>query len=339
MYVRWSTEDLVDGLATSVLPLDSGGVHVWELTDFISLSRTSPNMEFQIFFEPGLHWITLRAPLGEREMHSQSREATLSYDYETTPGFNQEFGTHLVISVKRIRVEAPKIRDVVANFMKLENHKVSMLLRIFKREKTMIVRSVYIGRAQQIQTTEHAGTRTYTWTANEGTATFDGIGFRRPSDLGDLDAIVKAPQISPRPKQEYVQDHDGFHNEAKVLPVGIELDQILKFEVFNLKYEPPRSLEIQVAWKELVDVPSLYVLKRSSSVGVKPKRFSFGPAKIKDEIGVAKFEARVNDFVILKVTYERLSVDKLVLREICLVVEKYLLALHYMGASMQPKTI
>lgn len=353
MFVEWSTEDhMCDAFRLHTLEWAQNGMYEWSLTESKSTTRSNPELNFRVFFAPKVHWLTISTQIVLSEeftwssCHSETKDIEITFEYRTRSCFSQQLGSHIEVQLSHLKLQLLHPDVTLYAFHHCEDHKLTLLLRVFRRDKTMTIRSVYVGRAQEIQTTEHAGTRIYTWSSNHEPVSFDGIGFRRISDLGDIDAIGslrKSSLTSPRAKSAYVMDNDQFHNESKVLPIGIQTDEILSLEFFNLKFTPPRFIEIQVPWKEIIDIPSLFTMRDPMRKVVK-RRFSLGP-KPAPEIEVSRFEKQINvsalniPLITLRVTYERIDANKISIREIKLIMRKYLLTLHYMGEGIALNTV
>lgn len=351
MFVEWSSEDhMCDAFRLDICEL-SEGICEWHIVNSKSTTRSDPVLNFKVFFAPRVHWTTISTEItASTEVkgaicHSESKDIEITFKYFTKSTFSQQLGTHLEVHLLHLRLRLLHPEVTMETFHRYENHKLSLLLRVFRRDGLMTIRSVYVGRAQEIQTTEHSGTRVYTWTPRQGAIGFDGIGFRRVSDLGDIDAIGRSrlSLISPRQSAEYVMDNDDFHNASKVLPVELLVNESLNLEFFNLKFTPPKCLEIQVPWREIIDVPTLFTTQDPMRKVMK-RRFSLGPKQI-PEILMARYEKQIVDevansaLVTLRVTYERIDADKISIREIKLIMRKYLLSLHYMGENVALKTV
>ena len=349
MFVEWSTEDhSCDAFRLDTLDVNVNGICEWRPINSKSTTRSEPSLIFKVFFAPRVHWKTIymtvkSSPITTLEScHSDDKSIVIDFEYRTVAAFNQQLGSHLEVHLSHIRLNLTHHEVTLAEFHRYEDHKVSLLLRVLRRENTMVIRSVYVGRAQEIQTTEHAGTRVYTWKATEQPVTFSGIGFRRVSELSDIDSINLLRRgasglLSPRQKEGYVMDNDDFHNDSRVLPIGIQLGESLNLEFFNLKFDPPKCIEISIPWKEIIDIPTLFTLNDPMRKVVK-RRFSLGP-KPSQEITVARFETSPSPMITLRVTYERLDADKISVREIKLIIRRYLLTLHYMGDDVVLNTI
>ncbi len=346
MFVEWSTDDhMCDAFRTDVHPMTPDGICKWSLHDSKSCTRSEISLIFRVFFSPRIHWMDISTTVAKSSTRcpvtvvSEDKSIEIVFEYTTKESFNTDLGTHTIIELSSLILHFLHLDATIDEFQRYENHKIALLLRVLKRDVNMSIRSTYIGRAQEIHTTEHSGTRTYTWLPTEATPTFDGIGFRRISESYDMEAISHAPDISPRPKQSYTMDNDDFHNVSRVLPVGIMTDETLNLEFFNLKFTPPKCMEVQIPWKEIIDIPAIFTMRDPGTKTIVKKRFSlrFKPEE-PQEIGVARYEIPVREGVVARITYERVAADKIAIREIKLIVKRYLLALHYMGEDTSSRT-
>lgn len=348
MFVEWSADDhMHDAFRTDVHPLTPDGICKWSLHNSQSSTRSDPTLIFKVFFHPKIHWMTIVACISPSDTKttksalSDDKTMEITFEYTTKSSFSQELGSYTSIQLTSLTLVLLHKESTMEEFKRYENHKLSLLIRVFKRDRTMTMRSIFVGRAQEILTTEHAGTRTYTWLSTKEKAVFDGIGFRRISELHDMDAISHCPNISPRPKADYIMDNDEYKNPDRVLPIGIMDGESLNLEFFNLKFAPPKYFEVNIPWKEIVDVPALFTVRDQTEKVVK-KRFSLKfkskscPEAI--ETALSRYDVNIAEGVSLRITYDRLEVCKIAIRRIDLVVKKYLLALHYMGQDLVSKT-
>jgi hypothetical protein len=242
--------------------------------------------------------------LKTQEVLIKDEGITLKFEYSIVEKFDHTYGKHCIITLYKVDLELKFQEASIERFKQLENHKIVLQLKVMKREGTMLIQSIYIGRPQSIFTSSHGGTRTYKWISHGGDIPFHGIGFKRVHDLTDQDHISKSPNISPRPKEEYVPDNDSFHNEVKILPVVLEEGQVLNIQFYNLKFSPPKLMELHLKFSELRDLTQI-------------------------KIGKATY---------VNITAEPME-SKFHITEVALIAHKYLLVLHYMGEYEVPMTI
>lgn len=340
---------MCDAFRTDVHPMTPDGICKWSLHESKSCTRSDISLIFKVFFSPKVHWMNISTSIDKSIIStpatiiSEDKSIELVFEYSTNDNFSQELGTHTVIKITSIIIHLLHVDATMEAFQRYENHKISLLLRVFRRDTTMTMRSVYIGRAQEIQTTEHGGTRTYTWLSTAEIPVFEGIGFRRISENIDMDAISHAPNISPRPQQSYIMDNDEFNNPSRVLPTGIMVGETLNLEFFNFKFNPPKCLEVQIPWKDIIDIPTLFTIKDPQSRKIVKKRFSLSfrssMANPPVDIAVARYEVNPSEGIIVRITYERINADRIAIREVKFIIRKYLLALHYLGQGTSARTV
>lgn len=126
-------------------------------------------------------------------------------------------------------------------------------------------RKIHLGRPQIITTDPERKVRIYTWISGKE-QTFEGISNPSLEDLNDADHIGKFPSISPRQKDSYIPDNDGFRNLNKILPVDISEADSVSIQFHNMKFSPPTFIEFMVKSSEFI--PIVTIVEDSISVEI-----------------------------------------------------------------------
>ncbi len=342
MFVIWRTDDKNIYKETSLHKLTHDGVYRWSPKDFNMMAEMGANIEFNIYFEPGLHWITVSIGIinlmgktnYELQFKDSDRNGIIYFSYDLSRKYDGEYqGLLYKISVDHIMITLKHQKTILEHFNNTENHKISLMLKIDQREdedKSMYIRKIFLSRAQDIKTTKYYGTRTYKWLSTECKLDFDEIPLRRPSDLTDMDMIFKSPILSPRTPEKYVPDNDRFSNENRALPIKLLIGQTLTVQIYNLKFNPPKCVEVKVKWGNLVESRS-----RRNSFMQKVKKSS--SSKLLEESKI--YECKMNDFLSLSIKYMQINVSEIKFIEFIFIAHKYITSLAYMGENLNPQTV
>lgn len=317
IYLTWSSDiDINDINRTETKPLIRSGLYHFVCDGEPKVVSASGNIEINIFYEPKLHWKRFTIPIhgtkrdvaifDETHMFKVSLEFSLDRRFSTKEGF------HVVIILSLIELEIIKQDRMLGIFLESEKHKIVLQSKIKSRRDMMSIRSLYFGRAQEISTTKYGGRRTYAWTSTSE-QTFKGIGIRSAEDLDDIRDIQTYPLLSPREKdggqKSYEPDNDAFSNKNMSLPIDFNDGEAISLQVFNLKFNPPKFIELQLRWIEFL--------------GCKEKKYHV----VYDRDTSFDFEFHIE------------SEKKVIIRKLSLHVNRYITVLNTMGDNKSAKTV
>lgn len=269
-------------------------------------------IDIDIYLTPGLYWKTISLRISELQdgaMNDESgREVGVSIQFSIKKKFMIGDGYQLFISINLISLHLYRQDASLAILNEREGHRIVMQIKIKSRKEMMQIRTIYLGRAQKIRTHQNHTNRIYSWVS--GDQPFGGIGMRSVEDLNDIKAIQMYPMISPRPNVvTIVSDHDSFSNEDRCLPINFEEGEAVNLQFFNLKFNPPKFVEIQVRWAEFLGS------KEGNCHIIHDKDIS------------------------LTLTFEIVDERKIYLKEITFKVLRYLSSLDSMGDNKPAKTV
>ena len=251
LFVSWATDlDLCSPRFTESKPLREDGIYQFVCDSEPMVISQGRNVEINVYLAPKSHWdvftISVDAARKGVEHRSEHGHFKVQMDFTVREHFSLREGKQNNISVTILELQVFKQDDFIRQFYEHENHKLVAQIKVRRRTDMMNVRTVYLGRAQEIQTSRYGKYRKYIWRSADGKESgFTGISFKTEEDLHDIERIQKHQLTSPRSKKfEYVHDNDGYSNPNLVLPVQFEVGEAITVQVFNLKFDPPKFVEI-----------------------------------------------------------------------------------------------
>jgi hypothetical protein len=277
-------EDPFDLIFSHNCEVQSSGEFSWKFGNWTRIARPLGYMHFSIYFYPRILWknVSMILPGLESPRNGSyllfAEQSGVSCSYYMKEVFSTEHGKHHVVILQSVTVQCPNYKTLRQEYLELENHKIVCLIRVYMREshanlmeklslsspilkrssdrslsstvKSLSSRTIHLGRAQIISTNQEKGSRTYKWISSENNA-FEGTSNPTLEDLIDADLISKLPAISPRKREAYIPDNDGFSNQNRVLPVDTENSEYIIIQFHNLKTVPPRFVEMKLRKGEM----------------------------------------------------------------------------------------
>jgi hypothetical protein len=255
IFISWASDfDVCNQRFSEKKTLTPTGVYHFVCDTTPSPISSLKQMEVNVYFTPHTQWrsiiITLDENTQEYEVMDEIGHFNLIIDYKAKQHFSVVNGKQTLLYVSLIELRIHNQDEIFESFMRSEGHKIVAQVKIKRRSDMMNVRTIYVGRAQQIVTDYHSRSRRYLWKSGDASNVgFVGVGLRSPEDFPDLQRIQKFHTISPRldlRDVQYVFDNDDYSNERRVLPIEFEQGEAIDIQMFNLKFDPPTFIELQV---------------------------------------------------------------------------------------------
>lgn len=256
-----STDIEIDSpIKTAPLPISDSAVYYFVIGAEPVQISSQGHLEIDIFHSPKLHWKRVSIDLLRLEKTGrgcdESKNFKIKVDFRREKRFNVKLGYHHVIMVTLIELQIEKQSLMLETLMSEERHKLVLQTKLKSRRDMMYIRTVYLGRAQSITTTSQGDKRCYVWKSGNANTVFKGVGVRTSEDMKDIEMIQTYPMTSPRLKdgevETYEGDNDGFSNPNLCLPIDFSDGEAVELQVFNLKFNPPKFMEVQVRWAEFL---------------------------------------------------------------------------------------
>jgi len=299
LFVSWAPDlDVCSPRYSEIKPLSPKGLYHFVCDADPLVVSTCGDVEINVFFTPKAHckciMVTLMKTMHGQDIRDESGHFRVKLDFTTKEHFSIQEGRHVFLSVTLIELEIYKQDEFVRNFLESEGHKIVSQIKIKRRLDMMNIRTIYIGRPQEITTTCYAKSRRYIWKSNDTeTSGFLGVGLRSQEDLKDIQRIQKFQVVSPRAeKGEYMHDNDGFSNPNRALPIEFEAGEAITIQMFNLKFDPPKFVEVQVRSAEFSGNTKQYNVVYDGSL-----HFEFEYHLNRNKIVITAIKMRVNPYI------------------------------------------
>jgi hypothetical protein len=303
LYVSWATDlEICSPSFCEAKPLSPKGLYhfVCDSQPF-AISRCG-EVEVNVYFTPKAHckciMVTLVKAMYGQSIKDETGHFRVKLDFTTREHFSFQEGKRTLLSMTLIELEIYNQDDFVKTFLETEGHKMVGQLKVKRRSDMMNVRTVYIGRPQEILTSAYAKYRRYVWTSGpENSVGFSGIGLRSKEDLRDIQRIQKFHIASPRgdangDDDAYVHDNDGFSNANQVLPIEFGEGEALSVQMFNLKFDPPKFIELQLRSAEFSGDKKSYEVVYDGSI-----QFEFQYHLYKKKVVITALKMRVKAYI------------------------------------------
>lgn len=257
LYISWASDyGFCDQKYSEKKQLSTSGVYHFVFDgDPTQISKIG-DVEINLYFSPkshcGLYILNVKELQNGKEKHDISGHVFIKADFKTWDNFTTRDGNHTLISLTLIEIKIHMQEEFIKNFYMNENHKIVSQIKVKRRTDMMNVRTVYIGRAQEIFTPRYGSYRRYFWQGTKEETGFKGIACKSEEDLHDIERIQKFHMVSPRGKKPpvYIHDDDGFTNANQALPIVFNIGEAITIQVFNLKFDPPKFIEMQLRYAE-----------------------------------------------------------------------------------------
>lgn len=303
LYVSWASDlELCSPKHSEIKPVCQKGLYYFVCdSDPIAISSCG-EVEINVFFTPKSHCksmvLTLVKGVYGQSVRDETGHFRVKLDFTLKEHFSIREGKRILLSMTLIELEIYNQDDFIRNFFESESHKIVAQIKIKQRSDMMNVRTIFIGRPQEIITSSYAMYRRYIWKSgkmeDEG---FTGIGLRIKEDLTDIRRVQQYHTISPRDslhvnEREYVQDNDGFSNCNITLPIEFEDGEAMNIQMFNLKFDPPKFIELQLRSAEFNGDKRCYKVIYDASID-----FEFEYEVKKKKIVINSIKMRVKSYV------------------------------------------
>jgi hypothetical protein len=315
LFVSWATDaEMCSPRFTESKPLREDGIYQFVCDSEPAVVSQSKSVEINVYITPKAHWavFTISADQARKgvEYRDEDGHFKVQMDFTMEERFSFKEGKHTCMCVTLLELQVFKQREFLEQFYQHENHKLVAQVKVKRRTDMMNVRTVYIGRAQVIETSRYGKCRKYVWkSADKEAPGFTGISFKTEEDLHDIERIQKHHMTSPRkPNLVYIHDCDGFSNPNLVLPVQFEVGEGVTVQVFNLKFDPPKFVEVHLRSAEFNAGEVSYEVVHDATL-----RFVF--------------------------TYHVTDTKKIIIDTIIMKVQAYLAVLNNLGDSKSAKTV
>lgn len=257
LYISWASDfSICDQKYSEKKQLSTSGVYHFIFDgDPVQISKVG-DIEINLYLSPkshcGLYTLNVEELRKGVEKYDISGHVFIKADYRLSTTFTPREGTHNMIALTLIEIRIHAQDDFIRNFYMTENHKIVSQIKVKRRTDMMNVRTMYLGRAQEIFTSRYGSYRRYVWTAGHEENTFKGIAYKSEEDLHDIVRIQKFHMVSPRGKKPitYIHDNDQFSNTNHALPIEFNIGEAITIQVFNLKFDPPKFVEMQIRYAE-----------------------------------------------------------------------------------------
>ena len=201
-------------------------------------------------------------------------EAMLEMEYEAMRYFDPAEGGHVGQILILNTTVVMRSTDALYRMICKTGHRITCQVQLMRREpkKRVQLNKVYLGRAQEITTTQD-NVRKLVWKSDieTGAGHFPGLTPRSPTqrhfeqhqeEMQDMQMIrMLFPDIPHKHNKgdlsarysismptEYIPDHDDYSNPTHRLPVFFEQNQQMTLKFFNFKFTPPRCVEHVLRW-------------------------------------------------------------------------------------------